>query len=71
MTNSVQLFLKLAYLFSPFVFEGGGCRTVWLSSMSTTHFVCNSVSAEFRANLKKKFPDWRFYSATSQICSDL
>lgn len=34
------------YLFSPFAFEGGGCRTVWLSSISTTHFVFSSISVE-------------------------
>lgn len=35
-------------LFSPFALEGGGCRTVWLSSISTTHLVFNSISAEIR-----------------------
>lgn len=42
--NSWQCF-SFVYLFSPFAFEGGGWRTVWLSSMSTTHFVLSSISA--------------------------
>lgn len=39
-------YFSFDYLFSPFAFEGGGCRTVWLSSISTTHFVFSSSSVE-------------------------
>lgn len=44
---------SFVYLFSPFAFEGGGCRTVWLSSISTTHFVFSSISVEERSLLGK------------------
>lgn len=61
----------LYLLFSPLVLEGGGCRMVWFSSMSNTHLVLSSISANTQHTLNTVSQDHtRLYIRLQNVRDD-